>query len=1106
MSENPNSDSGKFAETKPCLHRLRRYPHNGITESITVMGGRMLNGGNRRTTYFVLSILLVSSLPMLTNVSAEDVGIPSDLQAQDIQVTFDNVSETTTVTWRNIAQAGGDLDLYAELWDATYHVYRHDAPITSSNIDDLTPWHSVIACDENDISQSLNCRAAGNNPHPGHSATYQVGAGTDGAFFYAITTELSDGNISAPLDVNASALYEPVNELTTPIRSPYNVQATFNPGTSKTTIQWINYNSINPILPETGPDALQINIWQTDFRVKRSNGGSLLDSATPGVTQLATVSSTATQYVLDVPPLTNREVFYSVTYLLPNWTAEGSDYEDIRFLSNNAMSNALLEDNTPPNDVDSVAALFTPNQNGTGYTTIVWDGLMTESNEEYRIYRHGEYFSSTNDPYAQLITTVSESADLDGDGSFNFSYNIPFNTFGDFIYCVVVVDQYGAYNTAISPSSCAAANEDSDQDWVKEPTNVQAAFIGNQTTRVTWTDQAGIEGERYHIWRGAWRVQGPEFVANQSLMWMGSVPDGVEQFDVILESGIRTTNTHYFVTSEAIYNCQGCNGTMMYTELVQNWDGPIVEDTEPPSPARINNLMMLGELKVVDLEWINTPQEIGEDYYVYRHFGNPFDSDNDGVEDEFAISNYTDDGWELYEGPIAENSFATMIRQIPVPLDSQREVWYAIIVADSFGNFNPTILPGIGGNALMITEDTQAPLVTYYIADENGVPITDTALVRGEYTLRIEVSETLNEFPLVNITTSTGGSLTGGAETAMVLLSQNTNDPNKGPEYFHAFTISAATTAGDLEITINLTDLVLNSVDRVLTEFSIDAKSPEVTIFSPTSSSDGAKYLYGNKIKVVAGATDDVGVVSMQIRFVQNYGTNIVFTEPWRNVTGLTINEEGDWTIEMEFSSGNYLPGVHELSVKAVDSAGNEKISKVQFVTDNCVHREDGATICDFSNPVENDAETIYAELNATDPPYMIAWVTAGVSLLAVLVSLVVIASAMSGPKKKKGDDDDVGDDWMNEFIGTSAEPDMAEITGGAPAKSESQTSSVEDEDPFAVNVVQPKRRRKKKDEPEDDDDGEDEEVDWEEGESPRKKPRKRRAPTRKKPARRKRS
>ena len=106
-----------------------------------MMAGEMLNGGNRRTTYFVLSILLVSSLPMFTTVSAEDQGTPSDLQAQDISVSFDNVSETTTITWRNIEQTGGNLDLYQELWDATYHVYRHDVPITPANIGDLNPWH-----------------------------------------------------------------------------------------------------------------------------------------------------------------------------------------------------------------------------------------------------------------------------------------------------------------------------------------------------------------------------------------------------------------------------------------------------------------------------------------------------------------------------------------------------------------------------------------------------------------------------------------------------------------------------------------------------------------------------------------------------------------------------------------------------------------------------------------------------------------------------------------------------------------------------------------------------------------------------------------------------
>ena len=72
---------------------------------------------------------------------------------------------------------------------------------------------------------------------------------------------------------------------------------------------------------------------------------------------------------------------------------------------------------------------------------------------------------------------------------------------------------------------------------------------------------------------------------------------------------------------------------------------------------------------------------------------------------------------------------------------------------------NPIILPGDGGNALQVTEDTQAPRISYFIADEDGVPITDNSLVRGEYTLRIETTETLNENPLINMTTSAGDHL-----------------------------------------------------------------------------------------------------------------------------------------------------------------------------------------------------------------------------------------------------------------------------------------------------------------------------------------------------------
>jgi len=1055
------------------------------------MGVSMLNGGNRRTTYFVLSILLLSSLPMLNTVSA-DIGIPSELQAQDISASFDNVSETTTITWRNIEDVGGDVNLYSELWDATYHVYRHDSPITSANIDSLTPWKSVPACDRISISQSVDCRgqAAGT-----HEVTYQVGAGTNNSFYYAITTELADGNVTKTLDFNASSLYEPVIEITTPVRSPFNVQASFNTMTSQTTIQWVNYNALYPILPESGPDALQINLWQTTFRVQRSNGDILLQQGNPDVTKIATLPPTDSSYVLDVPQETSREVFYSVTYLLPNWTDEGNDYQDLRFLSDNAMSEALLEDNMPPNPVDTVAAFFTPLEDGTGQTTIVWDGLFSEENEVYKIYRHGQYFNSTDDPYAQLIATVAESVDEDSDGSFEFIYSVPYNTYGNFVYCVVVVDQFGAYNSDISLQSCADVDEDSDENWVKEPTNVNATFLGNRTTRVTWTDQAGVEGERYHIWRGSFRVQGPEFKSNPELLtWVGSVPDGVEQFDVILDEGLEDIGTHYFVTSEALYNCLGCNSTVMYKELVQNWDGPIVEDTLAPEEAGISNLMMLGELQVVDFEWKNSNEE-GESYYIYRHFGDPFG------DSEFAVSNYTDPGWELIEGPIPENNFATMIRQIPVPDDAQRDVWYSVIIADAFGNINPLILPGIGGNSLQVTEDTQAPRISYYIADEDGIPVTDNSLVRGEYTLRIETTETLNENPMINMTTSAGGSLTGGSETAMILLSQNTNNPEKGPEYFQTFSISSTTTAGDVTITINLTDLVFNTADRVIDEFSIDAKSPVVTIFSPTSEDDGSLYMVGDDISIVAGASDDVGIVTMQMRFVQNYGnSDSMVTEPWRNATGITISEEGDWTMQMVFPSGNFLPGIHEVSVKAIDSAGNERTSKVKFAVDWCIHRvSDGTTICEHSNPVAEEPETIYPELNATDPPYMIAWVTAGVSLLAVLVSLVVIVTAMSGPKKKK-DEDDVGDDWMNEFIGTSAEPDMAEITGTAPREEKISAPEDDDEDPFAVNVSQPKRRRKKQVVEDDDDDDDDDD------DRPRRKPRKRRSAPRRRPPKRKRS
>ena len=130
-----------------------------------------------------------------------------------------------------------------------------------------------------------------NAPIKKTNKSIQYLAGTNGTYFYAITTKLGDGTFTQPLDFNASNLYEPVVEVTTPIRSPYNIQATFDPSTSKTTVQWINYNTINPVLPESGDDALQINLWRTDYQVQRSNGQQMVTGSMP----IATLGPTTKQ-------------------------------------------------------------------------------------------------------------------------------------------------------------------------------------------------------------------------------------------------------------------------------------------------------------------------------------------------------------------------------------------------------------------------------------------------------------------------------------------------------------------------------------------------------------------------------------------------------------------------------------------------------------------------------------------------------------------------------------------------------------------------------------------------------------------------------------------
>ena len=195
----------------------------------------------------LLILLMAFSMAPITNVSAEDTGDIYHLQAQDIQASFDSSTELTTITWRNIDSLDEPTAL-DNFYNSVYKVYRHTEAIKQSNLDNATLIYEVNACDSKAYAVKYLCLGGTNGSHPGHSYSYLVSPGTNDSFYYGITTTITDqSNSETTYDTlisNESATYEPTVEITTPVRSPYNLLASFSPSTSTTSLTWVNYNDI----------------------------------------------------------------------------------------------------------------------------------------------------------------------------------------------------------------------------------------------------------------------------------------------------------------------------------------------------------------------------------------------------------------------------------------------------------------------------------------------------------------------------------------------------------------------------------------------------------------------------------------------------------------------------------------------------------------------------------------------------------------------------------------------------------------------------------------------------------------------------------------------
>ena len=1045
----------------------------------------MLRNGSQLRAVAVLMILLLSAIPLAPSALAVDEGDPQFLQAQDILVSYDPVSEATTVTWRNIDNEGGVVELFRELWTSYYQVYRHTEVITGDNIDSLVPFtNPILACDYLVSADPGLCRGIlGSTPHPGHTVVYEVPPGVNDTYYYAITTSLDDGSITTLFDDGASNYSTGVEEVTSPIRSPYNIEAEYDPGTGITSISWINYNDINPILPIEGNDSYSTNLWRTIVPITRGNAATVLGPLSP----LTVLEAGNNSYAYSIPENTNNHnSYYSVTYNLPNYTTPGTIYHDVRMLSNNAMLLPILEDNIPPGVVTGVVGDFVPDAGqGTGKTTITWSDLVGESGELYRIYYSSNPFGYTNESNVYLLAEVAEDVE-------SYTYSLPIGTLGYAYYCVVVVDQFGAFNKQVTGSACTGEIlEDAFNNWIAEPTNVQAEYIGNSTTIITWTDQVGAEGETYYVWEGDWLVSGTQWENNPNVLTqVCEVPDGVQRCEVTIEWDIEGTipeqiTSFYFVTSLARYG--QINGSYHYTNLVQNNIGPVYQDIKPPTRAVMSEAIISGTMQRLDLKWQISSEE-NETYSVYRNLGEPFAA---GDSQAYDIN---DGGWELVADGITDPAVGQYVtHSINIDDDVDRELWYAVLITDAVGNTDTEIFGGPGGNAILVNEDTKDPEVTIVLKlKDSNTELPYGALIAGTYTVYLDSDEKLSESPQINVSSSSGESLSSGEQPMFP----------QGERYYFPIDVSSSTSAGDLVFQVTIIDMAGNQITRNLSGYSLDAKSPEVTIFSPSSSSDGSKYLYGNNIVVIAGITDDVELASLQIKFVRNYGAAGTVNEPWRNVTGLNILNENnnEWSFQMEFAAGNFEFGQHQVIIRAIDSAGNEKDGSVIFIVDWCRHREDGETICENENPVPDEPEVIYTDPTFADAPYTIVWIIAGVSIFSLLAAAMILITSLSAPRKKRGGDEDEDEDWMSEFIGTSADPDMDDIATGGGAKEEKSVAATpeveEEEDPFdTANKLERKTRPKKKkvldipDEEEEEEDIDDFGFDDDESESAMQKP-----------------
>jgi len=1057
--------------------------------------GEAMRKTKSRVPMLLITLLLGSLITWAPPVAAAgESSDDAELQAQSIGAFFDGVTETTTVQWSNIVTVNYPLML--QMQESRYLVYRHNAPLNESVVSNLNPWANVSMC------PAVN---PGDCSGMSFQETYPLPAGTNGTYYYAIVSYFEnnddsdanndyeytlDGTTYSPSHVGnyvhgEANVTEGVIELTNEITAPFFVQANYLESLSVTDISWVNLNTIVPdSLPEVGESAYEIIVYRHLTEATRNSW------ATMAKVQIAQMSAGETSFRYTVPADTDIDVYYSVTYLYLG-------YEDVRFLGTNTLDNFIQEDNVAPGSVLDVTASFEAEPaGGTGNTTITWTDLESESNETYHIWRSGSPINDTSNAGVEMIGVAG-----DEDGS--YMHEVERGMLGLAYYAVTASDPNGNHNSIITESTNAVA-EDTFTPWVAEPTNVYAEYLGGGQTTITWTDQLGVEGEQYHVWRSSVRLTS---LSNLELVAeiVATVPDSVETVTIDIEDDVDEPS-FYCVSSLARYSLS----SQPYEDLrfFQNCWGPIDEDTRSPDLAFLQDAYMTQQAgeKVTLLRWVNSMSESGETYQVWMCETDPFDGNETVMSGDVMLDNR----WVPILDPVLAlyNNQPDFARTVPLSDNLDKQTWYAVTMTDQYGNANTQF--SMSMNARSVVEDTTPPELTIEVVETESGEVVN-ALRAGNYQLRIYSNEPLSEYPVLDLTTSDyledefGMVLSGEffTERGSIVRAQ----PLQGSvanAYRFNFEITDAMQNADIHAIITISDISQNQVAVDILGWSIDSSSPTIEVYAPSPDS---LYLYGEQIHVYGAVSDDVGIAAVEIKF-RYYENNLMRETEWTAVSDLTTHSTDTNTIVFELwepaSTFHDLGDNQRVYIRVIDTSGNEKEWNTQFTVDNCVRTIlDYESACIGQSVFEPEDEVDVAEESYYEGVYLMIYVLAGINIILLILTMMSVLMSSGDGKKKKGGDEDDEDDWMREFMGggdsnagspDDVRDDMASLSDGA-------TERTEEEDPFAKSEGRGRKRRDKKsstkeveeveEDSDSDDDGDDEfddEDDWDDDSGPKKK------------------